>query len=51
MSPKDIRVPLQVFDNGTEKFFLPQGVPIKDAIGRLVGVTLVSDRCHASAAN
>jgi signal transduction histidine kinase len=32
---------LQVFDNGTEKFFLPEGVPIKNAAGKLVGVTLV----------
>jgi two-component system, NtrC family, sensor histidine kinase KinB len=32
---------MQVFDNGTEKFFLPQGVPIKDPLGKLVGVTLV----------
>ncbi len=39
--PQGYQSALQVFDNGTEKFFLPQGVPIKDAIGRLVGVTLV----------
>jgi NtrC-family two-component system sensor histidine kinase KinB len=39
--PQGYQNALQVFDNGTEKFFLPQGVPIKDAAGRLVGVTLV----------
>ncbi len=39
--PQGYQNTLQVFDNGTEKFFLPRGVPIKDAAGRLVGVTLV----------
>jgi len=39
--PQGYQNALQVFDNGTEKFFLPQGVPIKDAAGRLAGVTLV----------
>ncbi len=39
--PQGYQNALQVFDNGTEKFFLPQGVPIKDALGHLVGVTLV----------
>ena len=39
--PQGYQNALQVFDNGTEKFFLPQGVPIKDALGRLAGVTLV----------
>ena len=39
--PQGYQNTLQVFDNGTEKFFLPQGVPIKDAAGRLAGVTLV----------
>jgi two-component system, NtrC family, sensor histidine kinase KinB len=39
--PQGYQNALQVFDKGTEKFFLPQGVPIKDAAGRLVGVTLV----------
>ncbi len=39
--PQGYQNTLQVFDDGTEKFFLPQGVPIKDAVGRLVGVTLV----------
>jgi len=39
--PQGYQNALQVFDNGTEKFFLPQGVAIKDATGRLVGVTLV----------
>lgn len=41
LEPQGYQNALQVFDNGTEKFFLPQGVPIKDAAGRLVGVTLV----------
>ncbi len=39
--PQGYQSALQVFDNGTEKFFLPQGVPVKDAVGRLAGVTLV----------
>ena len=39
--PQGYQNTLQVFDNGTEKFFLPEGVPIKDAAGRLAGVTLV----------
>jgi len=39
--PQGYQSAVQVFDDGTEKFFLPQGVPIKDAAGRLVGVTLV----------
>jgi len=39
--PQGYQSALQVFDDGTEKFFLPQGVPIKDAVGNLVGVTLV----------
>ena len=39
--PQGYQNALQVFDNGTEKFFLPQGVPIKDSAGRVVGVTLV----------
>jgi two-component system, NtrC family, sensor histidine kinase KinB len=39
--PQGYQNALQVFDNGTEKFFLPQGVPIKDALGKLAGVTLV----------
>ena len=39
--PQGYQNALQVFDDGTEKFFLPQGVPIKDASSRLVGVTLV----------
>ncbi len=32
---------LQIFDDGAERFFLPQGIPIKDAAGQLVGITLV----------
>jgi signal transduction histidine kinase/HAMP domain-containing protein len=41
--PQGYQNALQVFDGGTEKFFLPQGVPIRDAEGggRLVGVTVV----------
>jgi PAS domain S-box-containing protein len=39
--PQGYQNALQVFDNGSERYFLPQGVPIKDAAGRLVGVTLV----------
>jgi NtrC-family two-component system sensor histidine kinase KinB len=32
---------VQMFDNGTERFFLPQGVPIRGADTALVGVTVV----------
>jgi two-component system, NtrC family, sensor histidine kinase KinB len=39
--PQGYRNALQVFDNGTERFFLPQGVPIIDSAGKLAGVTLV----------
>jgi PAS domain S-box-containing protein len=39
--PQGYQNTLQVFDNGTEKFFLPRGVPIMDGAGRLAGVTLV----------
>jgi len=39
--PQGYQNALQVFDNGTEKFFLPRGVPVMGAAGRLAGVTLV----------
>ena len=39
--PQGYQNTLQVFDNGTEKFFLPRGVPIIDGAGRLAGVTLI----------
>jgi signal transduction histidine kinase len=32
---------LQVFDGGEEKFFLPKAIPIREANGRLLGVTVV----------
>ncbi len=39
--PQGYKSAVQMFDNGTERFFLPQGVPIRDPGGALVGVTLV----------
>jgi len=38
--PQGYEHALQVFDNGTERFFLPHGIPVQDG-SRLVGVTLV----------
>jgi signal transduction histidine kinase len=39
--PQGYQNALQVFDNGTERFFLPHGIPIQDEGHHLVGVTLV----------
>ncbi len=38
--PQGYHGAVQIFDNGTERFFLPHGVPIRNG-GELVGVTLI----------
>lgn len=39
--PKGYQSALQVFDNGTERFFLPHALPILDKSNDLAGITIV----------
>ncbi len=41
VEPKGYETALQVFDNGTERFFLPHGLPILDTGNHLAGVTVI----------
>jgi two-component system, NtrC family, sensor histidine kinase KinB len=41
VEPKGYQSALQVFDNGTERFFLPHGLPILDHGNHLAGVTVI----------
>jgi signal transduction histidine kinase len=39
--PRHTVAPVQVFDGGSEKFFLPQASPVISATGELIGITVV----------